>query len=475
MNCRYHAHHHLGTSIQTFAGHGGIIVEDDDAWLPDSEGCEATRTVLNNAERKVMLFTCYPFFIDPELDTLDQKWDAANYQLVAEQGNATYCCDSDKENAPNALYGSGTASDLMFLNGGYQPSLDLQNGVWQRWSITLASYKNALLLQVVDPETQKATDACEIMLISKDGVFPMEIPRTVSYMYIPSGARAEVLIRCNAPAGSKFDLLNSPDDTPVGTGLNGNGNVPVQKVMSLVIKDGKPDEKLNSKACKPLRPAYAADLRDSALAPLNVKVEIDPIPTFTGTPPGIGCSMSGEAFDFNQNPYNLPIGSVVEWQVERLSAHPLHTHINPFQIQKIGPEMLRPNTSLDGGWFEAGDYHDTFLLPMVLGANATNPTLVPLRLQPGPYAGYTVAHCHFLQHEDSGCMHMMQYTCPEGAEVLSEMPFTCSESMPVPGTFTKGSEVPVPESSTPSEPESGSNVLRISMGILFTIVLAVAV
>ena len=185
--------------------------------------------------------------------------------------------------------------------------------------------------------------------------------------------------------------------------------------------------------------------------------------------------MSGEAFDFNQNPYNLPIGSVVEWQVERLNAHPLHTHINPFQIQKIGPEMLRPNTSVDGGWFEAGDYHDTFLLPMVLGANATNPTLVPLRLQPGPYAGYTVAHCHFLQHEDSGCMHMMQYTCPEGAEVLSEMPFTCSESMPVPGTFTKGSEVPVPESSTPSEPESGSNVLRISMGILFTIVMAVAV
>ena len=28
----YHAHHHLATSIQTFAAHGGIIVEDDDGF-----------------------------------------------------------------------------------------------------------------------------------------------------------------------------------------------------------------------------------------------------------------------------------------------------------------------------------------------------------------------------------------------------------------------------------------------------------
>jgi FtsP/CotA-like multicopper oxidase with cupredoxin domain len=29
---------------------------------------------------------------------------------------------------------------------------------------------------------------------------------------------------------------------------------------------------------------------------------------------------------------------------------------------------------------------------------------VPLRFQPGQYSGYTVSHCHFLPHEDVGCM-----------------------------------------------------------------------
>lgn len=448
-------------------------MEDDDSWLPDSAGCEPVRTVLNNADRKVMLFTCYPFFLDPTVGAnISDTWDVANYQLIAEQGNATYCCDSTKENAVNALYGSGTTDDLVFLNGGFQPSLNLKRGVWQRWSMTLASYKNSLLMQVIDPKTGKATDSCDIMLVSKDGVFPMEIPRTVSYMYIPSGGRAEVLVRCDAPVGSKFDLVSTPNDTPVGIGLNNNGNIPVQKLVSITVEEGTADQELKSQACTPLRPAYAADLRDAALAPLNVKPKLDPIPTFTGNPPGIGCSMSGHAFDFNQTPYDLPIGSVVEWRFERLAAHPLHTHINPFQIQRIAPSLLKPNTSLNGGWFQDGDFHDTLLIPMVLGANATNPNLVPLRLQPGPYSGFTVTHCHFLMHEDAGCMHMMEYSCPPGAQVSSKMPFICSEPMPVPGTFTKGSEVPSPLSAPgtpPSQAISGLSMVSMSTGLLLTL------
>lgn len=88
-------------------------MEDDDAWLPDSEGCGAVRKALNNADRKIMLFTCYPFYLDPQIanGTIYVTWNSANYQLVAEQGNATYCCDTDEENAPNALYGSGLSSD----------------------------------------------------------------------------------------------------------------------------------------------------------------------------------------------------------------------------------------------------------------------------------------------------------------------------------------------------------------------------
>ena len=469
----YHAHHHLATSIQTFAAHGGIVIEDDDAWLPDSQGCGDVRNALNEAEQKIMLFTCYPFFMDPaNSEALDKAWDSANYQLVAEQGNASYCCDEGNENSPNALYGTGTMDDLVFLNGGFQPLVTMKSGVWQRWSMTLASYKSSLLMQFVDPKTGIATDACEIMLISKDGVFVMEIPRTVSYMHVPSGGRAQVLVRCNAPAGTSFDVVTSRNNTPAGSGISGDSNIAVQKLMSIAIEDGNPDNDLKTKACTPLRPAYAADLRDSALAQYNVKATFDPIPDFTGTPPGFGCSMSGEAFSSEQVPYNLEIGTVTEWKFSRLGAHPLHTHTNPFQIQNISPDVLRANTSLDGGWFEPGDYYDTFLIPM-LGFNATNPLSIPLRLQPGQYAGYTVSHCHFLQHEDAGCMHMMEYTCPPGAELLEEFPYTCSQPMPVPGTFIKGSETsePTPGTVEPSTVEPTTSK-SYSIGVFMAILVA---
>ena len=31
----------------------------------------------------------------------------------------------------------------------------------------------------------------------------------------------------------------------------------------------------------------------------------------------------------------------------------------------------------------------------------------------------TVMHCHFLAHEDEGCMKVMEYTCPEDAEEVA--------------------------------------------------------
>ena len=467
----YHAHHHLGTTIQTFAAHGGIIVEDDDVWLPDSQGCKDVRNALNKADQKTMLFAVYPFFMNPaNLETLDKSWNSANYQLVAEQGNASYCCDEKNENSPNALYGTGTTEDLVFLNGGFQPLMTMTSGVWQRWLMNLASYKSSLLMQVVDQKTGNVTDACDIMLVSKDGVFVMEIPRSVSYMHVPSGGRAQVLIRCNAPAGTMLDVITGRENTPAGSGISGDSNIAVQKLMSIVVEDGSPDKDLKAKSCTPLRPSYAADLRDAALKEYKVTPSVDPIPDFTGTPPGIGCSMSGEAFNSSQVPYNLEIGTVTEWRFSRLGAHPLHTHINPFQIQNISPGVLRANTSLDGGWFESGDYYDTFLIPM-LGFNATNPLAIPLRLQPGQYAGYTVTHCHFLQHEDAGCMHMMEYTCPKGATLMKEYPYECSQPMPVPGTFTvKGSETsPGPEPPVPTPPESYSTgILSMTTLVLMT-------
>jgi hypothetical protein len=59
----------------------------------------------------------------------------------------------------------------------------------------------------------------------------------------------------------------------------------------------------------------------------------------------------------------------------------------------------------------AGDFHDVLTLPM-LQITGEEETPTPVRMQPGEFSGYTVMHCHFLNHEDSGCMTVVWYKCP---------------------------------------------------------------
>ncbi len=98
----------------------------------------------------------------------------------------------------------------------------------------MASYNGALLMQVRDPATGEATDACEVLKLASDGVWAMEIPRPVSYMLIPSGGRAEVLIRCDT-AGT-YELVTTVEGTPVGI-ISGN-DIPTQKLVTLDVGEG---------------------------------------------------------------------------------------------------------------------------------------------------------------------------------------------------------------------------------------------
>lgn len=72
---------------------------------------------------------------------------------------------------------------------------------------------------------------------------------------------------------------------------------------------------------------------------------------------------------------------------------------NPYQIVSLPAAPLKPYTS----WFEVGDLHDVLMVPVVSSNQA-----VGLRLQPGPYPGFEVLHCHLLSHVSE----MEQFTIP---------------------------------------------------------------
>lgn len=105
------------------------------------------------------------------------------------------------------------------------------------------------------------------------------------------------------------------------------------------------------------------------------------------------------------------MGKVVEWQSHDLAFHPMHVHVNPMQLINLPQDGLI-NGTFYSSYFEEGDFHDTINLPMLdPGTGAPNETTpyATIRLQPGPYGGYAVAHCHFLQHEDAGCMRVARF------------------------------------------------------------------
>lgn len=424
----YHPHKHGATSMQSIGGQGPLVVEDDlDAWLKDSNGCGPIRAALATMPTRNLFISAYNFEQETPSPGED-PWYDANYQEVSQAGGSTLCCSADA-NSPRAFLGNETDAQLLLINGAWQPVIDMKDGMWQRWRLTLAGYTGSVLLSVVDADTQEVAEDCDLMLLTKDGVYPQEIPRSIGYGFLPSGARAEVLIRCSGAPGRAFDVV-SRSSKEVLLGTLGSA-LPAAKIIDQTIatilveeRDGKRDDDLVTKQCTPLRPAYAADLRNENLVRQNAigALVADPVPNFDRNP--LGCTLGGMPWTFpDPAPFVMPIGSVMQWvNMGGLIAHPLHVHINPFMIADL-PNLM-PNGTYDGGWFEVGDYHDTLLIPQGTGKTQ-------LRFQPGPYSGYSVTHCHFLNHEDTGCMRVVEWRCPDDVSAEGD----CSTEMPVAGTF----------------------------------------
>lgn len=106
----YHPHKHGSTSSQAFTSNGLIIVDDDDAWLPDDGGCGPIKDILGSAPDYILHIELLTFGPPIASNVSD-----ANYQQLSEEGNSTLCCG---DSPPNELAGLGTDQDIAFINGG---------------------------------------------------------------------------------------------------------------------------------------------------------------------------------------------------------------------------------------------------------------------------------------------------------------------------------------------------------------------
>ena len=117
-----------------------------------------------------------------------------------------------------------------------------------------------------------------------------------------------------------------------------------------------------------------------------------------------GCAV---AFDTTNKQYDgtahgsMPVGTVQEWTVSGNDRHPFHIHINSFQL---GADASDPD-----GYYQTGDWHDVFYRP-------TGVTASKIYFSVDQHTGKAVLHCHFLEHEDKGCMAYIDITGTEAGE-----------------------------------------------------------
>ena len=116
------------------------------------------------------------------------------------------------------------------------------------------------------------------------------------------------------------------------------------------------------------------------------------------------------AFDNNAFP-NVPLiqprlGSVEEWTFTNTNndEHPIHVHVNDFQVTQSYDPVVRLRTEPDM-WGE-----DNANVPaplMAANENVIEPGTLSMRTRFLDYTGLYVMHCHRLNHEDNGLMSLI--------------------------------------------------------------------
>lgn len=120
----------------------------------------------------------------------------------------------------------------------------------------------------------------------------------------------------------------------------------------------------------------------------------------------LGRSIDGRLVLKNPLPYEptridrtLRLGDVDEWTLSSFwGGHPLHIHVNPFQIVSIIDPEGRDVSGPGSGQFAnlKGEWKDTLFIEQG--------HIVTFRTRYERYVGDFVLHCHILDHEDKGMM-----------------------------------------------------------------------
>ena len=113
--------------------------------------------------------------------------------------------------------------------------------------------------------------------------------------------------------------------------------------------------------------------------------------------------VNGQTYDHNRIDAVLPLGKAEEWRAAALTEdHPLHIHVNPFQIVSIADPQGRDATDPASPAYDPdyaglkGEWKDTLIIKEDMR--------VAFRTRYERFTGDFVIHCHIMFHGDHGMM-----------------------------------------------------------------------
>jgi spore coat protein A, manganese oxidase len=251
----------------------------------------------------------------------------------------------------------GVLGDVILVNGAPWPILEVTANRY-RLRLLNASSARRYRLSLDPPRTP-------LVQIASDGGL-LERPVAHDSVLLAPGERCEVVVDFGAVApGTELTLRN-------GLGAGDAGEVMRFRVTGRGSDDSRVPQRLSR--IEPLRPERAVRTRTW---------------TFRRAPTGQhpGWLLDGRAFDPDRIDADVRLGQTEIWRLTSDLHHPVHVHLNPFQVLTRRGGDPGPH---DAGWKDTVD----------LAPSESVDVAVRFTDYPGRY----LLHCHNLEHEDMAMM-----------------------------------------------------------------------
>lgn len=275
---------------------------------------------------------------------------------------------------------NGIAIDKMLPNGNVEvPTIPMQPGEVQRWRITHAGVNEFLLLNL---------EGHSMSVVSYDGI-TVPSPQSTNSILIGPGNRVDLLVKAGMTSGNfLFKKL--------ANGVQGPASK--EDVLAMVVIQGVSND-MSIPTTLPAPTNRLPDILESEIVRRrNISFEI------SGLDPGFNFkfTINNKLFDINRVDETMMLNTAEEWTFvnDMNDTHPVHIHVNWFQVVKINGRPIVPQ------------WRDTIILPQKTNPLDPNDGTVTVRHRFQGYAGKYVLHCHILPHEDIGMMALMEVIDP---------------------------------------------------------------